>query len=48
LDTPNLWISGFEEDFAQNGFARLEFSGAKLAEFVRAPDNATIYLKDLT
>jgi hypothetical protein len=47
LDTPNLYIPGFEADFAPHGFMRLEFRNDHLTEFVRAPDNANIYLKDL-
>jgi len=48
LDTPNLWIPGFETAFAPHGFMRLEFRDDQLTEYVRAPDNANIYLKDLT
>jgi hypothetical protein len=47
LDTPNLYIPGFEADFAPNGFMRLELRDDRLIEYVRAPDNANIYLKDL-
>jgi hypothetical protein len=47
LDTPNLYVPGFEEHFAPNGFLRLEFQNDRLTEFVRAPDGSNIYLKDL-
>jgi len=47
-DTNNLYIPGFETQFAPNGFLRLEFDGGRLVEFVRAPDNANIWLKELT
>jgi hypothetical protein len=47
LDTPNLYIPGSEADFAPNGFMRLELRDDRLIEYVRAPDNANIYLKDL-
>jgi hypothetical protein len=48
LDTPNLWIPGFETAFTPHGFMRLEFRDDQLTEYVRAPDNANIYLKNLT
>jgi hypothetical protein len=47
LDTPNLYIPGFEVHFAPHGFMRLEFRNEHLTEYVRPPDNANIYLKDL-
>ena len=47
LDTANLWVPGFEVDFAPNGYMRLEFRDDRLIEYVRAPDGANIYLKDL-
>lgn len=47
LDTANLWVPSFEEDFAPNGYMRLEFREDRLIEHVRAPDGANIYLKDL-
>ena len=47
LDTPNIYIPGFENDFAPNGFMRLEIQGDRLAEYIRAPGNANIYLADL-
>jgi hypothetical protein len=46
-DTNNLYIPGFETDFAPNGFVRLEFNDRQLVEFVRAPDNANVWLKEL-
>ena len=47
LDTPNLYIPTFETQFSPHGFMRLEFNNNDLTEFVRAPDNANIYLKPL-
>jgi hypothetical protein len=47
LDTANLWVPGFEIDFAPNGYMLLEFRDDRLIEYVRAPDGANIYLKDL-
>jgi hypothetical protein len=47
LDNGNVYIAGFEEDFAPNGFMRLEFHEGRLIEYVRSPGNANIYLKDL-
>jgi len=47
LDTPNLYVPTFEEQFAPHGFMRLEFNSQSLTEYVRAPDNANIYLKPL-
>jgi len=47
LDTPNLYIPTFEAQFCPHGFMRLEFNAGKLTEYVRAPDNANIYLNDL-
>ena len=47
LDSPNLYIPTFEEQFSPHGFMRLEFAGQSLTEFVRAPDNSNIYLKPL-
>ena len=47
LDTANLYIPGFETDFSPHGFMRLEFRNDRLTEYVRAPGNANIYLKDL-
>jgi hypothetical protein len=47
LDTPNLWVPGFEEQFGPHGFMRLEFRDRSLTEYVRAPDGANIYLKEL-
>ena len=47
LDTPNLYIPGFEEQFSPHGFMRLEFRDQRLIEYVRAPDGANIYLRDL-
>jgi hypothetical protein len=46
-DTNNLYVPGFETDFAPNGFVRLEFNDGQLVEFVRAPDNANVWLKEL-
>jgi len=48
LDTANLYIPGFEEQFSPHGFMRLEFRGARLNELVRAPGNDNIYSRDLT
>ena len=48
LDTANLYIPTFETLFSPHGFVRLEFNGDRLTEYVRAPDNANIYLNDLT
>lgn len=47
-DTNNLYVPGFETLFAPNGFMRLEFNGNQIVEYVRAPDNATIWFKTLT
>jgi 3',5'-cyclic AMP phosphodiesterase CpdA len=47
LDTGNVYVAGFEEAFGPHGFMRLEFRGDQLIEYVRAPDNANIYLKNL-
>lgn len=47
LDTANLWVPGFEREFAPNGYMRLEFRDDQLIEYVRAPDGANIYLKEL-
>lgn len=47
LDTPNLYIPGFETAFSPHGFMRLEFRNDQLTEFVRAADNANIYLNGL-
>ena len=47
LDTGNVYIAGFEAAFGPHGFMRLEFRGDQLIEYVRAPDNANIYLKNL-
>ena len=47
-DTNNLYIPDFATKFAPNGFLRLEFDGPRLVEFVRAPDNANVWLKELT
>src|SRR5207253_2763206 len=33
LDTPNLYIPGFEEQFSPHGYMRLEFDDDKLTEF---------------
>ncbi len=48
LDTANLYIPTFETQFSPHGFMRLEFNQGALTEFVRAPDNANIYLEPLT
>ena len=47
LDTANVYVAGFEDQFVPNGFMRLEFRSDQLVEYVRAPDNANIYLKNL-
>lgn len=47
LDTANLYIPTFETQFAPHGFMRLEFNNSDVTEYVRAPDNANIYLKPL-
>lgn len=47
LDSANLYIPTFETQFAPHGFMRLELQGNDLTEYVRAPDNANIYLKPL-
>ncbi|HTX38696.1 MAG TPA: metallophosphoesterase [Bryobacteraceae bacterium] len=47
LDTANLYIPTFETQFSPHGFMRLEFNKGALTEFVRAPDNANIYLEPL-
>jgi len=47
LDTANVYIAGLETAFGPHGFMRLEFNGDQLTEYVRAPDNANIYLKPL-
>lgn len=47
LDSNNLYIPGFETLFEPHGFMRLEFTGARLTEYVRAPDGSNIYFEDL-
>jgi hypothetical protein len=47
LDSNNLWIAGFETQFAPHGFMRLHFHDEHLTEYVRAPDGANLYFKDL-
>jgi hypothetical protein len=47
-DTDNIYIPGFETQFAPNGYMRLEFNDDKLVEYVRAPDSANVWLKELT
>ena len=47
LDSPNVYIPGFEEQFTPHGYLRLEFHGAKLTEFVRSPAGANLYIRDL-
>jgi hypothetical protein len=46
-DNNNLYVPGFETLFAPNGFMRLEFDGEHLVEYVKAPDNANIWLKEV-
>jgi len=48
LDSANLYIPSFEEQFAPNGFMRLEFQDDKLSEYVRAADGANLYAQFLT
>lgn len=47
LDSPNLYIPGFGEQFGPHGFLRLEFQDGRLNEFVRAPGNDNINLREL-
>ncbi len=47
LDGNNLYVPGFETLFEPHGFMRLEFSNERLIEYVRAPDGANLYFKDL-
>jgi hypothetical protein len=47
LDTPNLYIPTFEEQFSPHGFMRLEFNNQALTEYVRSPGNTNIYVKPL-
>jgi hypothetical protein len=47
VDSPNVYIAGYEAQFAPNGFMRLEFADERLIEYVRAPDGANIYIQDL-
>lgn len=47
LDTPNVYIPGFEVQFTPHGYMRLEFADGKLTEYVRAPTGDNIYLRDL-
>ncbi len=48
LDTANVYIPGFEAEFAPHGYMRLEFRGAELHESVRAAGAANIYDRPLT
>jgi len=47
LDSANLYIPSFEEQFTPHGFMRLEFQNERLTEFVRAPGGDNIYFQDL-
>jgi hypothetical protein len=47
-DKNNLYIPGFETEFAPNGFMRLELNGDKLVEYVRTPEDANVWIKELT
>jgi hypothetical protein len=46
-DKPNLYVPGFEEDFAPHGFVRLEFQAKKITEYVRTPEGANVWIGDL-
>ena len=47
-DTNNLYVpTEFMKQLAPNGYMRLEFSGDRLVEYVRAPDSANVWLKEL-
>ena len=48
LDTPNLYIPGFEEQFSPHGYMRLDFQDGRLNESVKAPGGDTIYSAELT
>ena len=43
LDSPNVYIAGFEADFGPHGYMGLRFDGARLHESVHAPQGAAIY-----
>lgn len=47
LDSPNVYIPGFETKFGPNGFMRLEFNNGDLTEYVRSPMNANLYIEAL-
>ncbi|SPF55842.1 Metallophosphoesterase (fragment) [Candidatus Sulfopaludibacter sp. SbA4] len=47
LDTPNLYIPGFEQQFTPHGYMRLDFNDGRLSESVHAPGGDTIYSRDL-
>jgi hypothetical protein len=47
-DKANLYVPGFEEQFAPHGYVRLEFQDAKIGEFVRTPEGANVWIGDLT
>jgi hypothetical protein len=47
LDGNNLYVPGFETVFEPHGFMRLEFSNARLIEYVRSPAGGNLYFEDL-
>jgi hypothetical protein len=49
-DKNNLYIPepDLKTKFAPNGFMRLELNGDKLVEYVRTPEDATVWVKELT
>jgi hypothetical protein len=48
-DNNNIYLPpGLQKQFAPNGFMRLEFDGDRLVEYVKAPDNANVWVRWLT
>ena len=47
-DKANVYVPGFEEQFAPHGYLRLEFQGPKIAEFARTPEGANVWIGDLS
>jgi hypothetical protein len=43
LDSPNVYVAGFENDYGPNGYVRLDFRDGVLHESVRAPQAANLY-----
>lgn len=46
-DKPNLYVPGFEEQFAPHGYVRIEFQGQKISEYVKTPEGANVWIGDL-